>query len=61
MQFGRYTWMDTTNVFVRNPEDRDAKQHGSRIRVIVIMITRGKVCKYVAGRNQLSGKYLCYL
>ena len=43
-------------MFVKNPEDCDTKQHGSRLRDIVSMCTRGKVCNYVAGRNKRSAK-----
>ena len=46
---------------VENPEDCDANQHGSRVRETVSMSTIGKVCKYVAGRNDQGGKAFCYL
>ena len=48
-------------MLVKNPENCDAKQHGSRVRGTVIMHTIGKVYKYVAERNDQGGKTFCYL
>ena len=43
-------------MFVKNPEEFDTNQHRSRVRGIVSMHTRGKVCNYVTGRNDQSAK-----
>ena len=59
--FGRYTWRDTTDVFVKTPEDCDAKQNRSRVCGNARMSKRGKAFKYVAGRNDRSRKSFCYL
>ena len=58
--FGCYTWRDTTNMFVKNPEEFGTNQHRRRVCGIVNMRTRGKSCKYDAGINDHGAKYFCY-
>ena len=48
-------------MFAKNPEDREANQHGIRVLGIFSMRTTGKACKYFAGINDRSAKAFCYL
>ena len=48
-------------MLVKNPEDCDTNQHRRIVSGTVSMSTRGKVRKYVAARNERSGKAFCYL
>ena len=43
-------------MFIKNPEVCDTKYHRSIVLGVVSMRRRGKVCKYVAGRNDQNEK-----
>ena len=45
---GLVTALDNTNIFFKNSEECDAKQHRGIINDAVSIRTRGEFCKYVA-------------